>query len=97
MKVLIHLPRQTEAEIEPTVKTDITIKPKFYKRAGLVPIFYFTTVDAHQREERHVLLISAASKQIKVEKLVEVVPACDDKEAHNANSSGSADDEASED
>jgi hypothetical protein len=63
----------------------VTVRPKFYKKTGNVPVFYFTTVDSRGREERHVLLISAANKQIKVEKLVEVVPACnEDKERQNA-------------
>jgi hypothetical protein len=79
MKIVIHLPRHSEAELEPSLRTDLSVKPKFYKKTGWVPVFYFTTVDAHQREERHVLMVSAANKQIKVEKLVEVIPACNEK------------------
>ncbi len=78
MKIRIHLPRKTEGEIHPPhIKTDIEVTPKFYKKTGLVPVFYFTTVDAKGHEEQHVLSVNAANKRVVVEKLVEVVPYCD--------------------
>lgn len=84
MKIVIHLPRKSEASVTPDPKSDLTVHPKFYKKMGLVPVFYFTTIDAHNHEERHVLSINAANKQMKVEKLVEVVPVCDAKESKDA-------------
>jgi dUTPase len=97
MRIQIHLPRQSEAEIEPTIRSDITVKPKFYKKMGLVPVFYFTTIDKKNREERHVLMINAASKRMTVEKLVEVVPICDEREPKDATADGPADNETAED
>jgi hypothetical protein len=91
MKIQIHLPRQSEAEIEPPLKTDLTVKPKFYKTEGLVPVFYFTTVDAKHREEKHVMLINAKSKKISVEKLKEVIPLCDRTEVNTDESGQSSD------
>jgi hypothetical protein len=88
MKLVVHLPRQSEAELEPRLKEDLVIRPKFYKKTGWVPVFHFTTSDAKNREERHVLLVSAATKQIKVEKLVEVIPACD-KDSSDDDADGS--------
>jgi hypothetical protein len=92
MRIRIHLPRKSEASIQPFIDEDIIVTPKFYKRTGWVPIFYFTTIDAGDKEERHVLSISAANKYVRVEKLNEVVPACDEpikkqkKESHGTAS-----------
>lgn len=84
MKVQIHLPRQSEAEIKPPLSGDLTIRPKFYKKTGLVPILHFTTIDGRNREERYVMLLSATSRQVRIEKLVEVIPDCDIEEQPNA-------------
>ncbi len=77
MQILIHLPRKSEADISPMPEDDLCITPKFYKRTGYVPVFYITTVDANGEEEKHVLVLSAANKILRVDKLVEVVPECD--------------------
>lgn len=97
MKILLHLPRNSEAEIEPKLNSDIIVRPKFYKKSGWVPVFYITTVDNYNHEERHVFSISASTKQLKVEKLLEVIPAFNDKEQERANDRRSADDETAED
>ncbi len=78
MEVKIHLPRKSEAELNPTLEQDLIVRPKFYKRTGWVPVFHMTTVDEQGNEELYTMVISAATKQIRVDKLVEVVPACDD-------------------
>jgi hypothetical protein len=78
MEVQIHLPRKTEAELTPEMRVDLKIRPKFYKRVGLVPIFYFTTIDGHGEEERHVLQVNAQTKKVSVERMVEVTPACNE-------------------
>ena len=78
MQVIIHLPRRSEAEITPLQEEDLVITPKFYKKTGWIPILHFTTTDARGNEEQHVLSISAATKLLRIDKLVEVIPECDD-------------------
>ena len=78
MKIRFHLPRESEAKLSPALKQDLDIHPRFYKKAGFTPFIYFTTVDAKGNEEPYVMLVNAASKAIRVEKLVEVIPACDE-------------------
>ncbi len=80
MKIVFHLPRESEATITPNQKQDFTVIPKFYRRVGWFTLLHFTTVDAKGREEPHILSINATNKQIRVEKLTEVIPAfeCED-------------------
>ncbi len=82
MQIKLHLPRRSEAEIEPEQKQDLIITPKFYKRSGSVTFCYLTTVDSNGQEEYYMMTISASSKRLHIEKLVEVVPSCDETHAH---------------
>lgn len=77
MDILIHTPRKTEAKISPEFKTDIIINPRFYNRKGTVPVFYFSVIDVRGNTDNYVLTINAATKFVKVEKLIEVQPLCD--------------------
>ena len=90
MKLGIQLPRKSEASIKPdNIDNDIIIKPRFYRRKGWVNIVYFTVVDAHNHEDRYVLTVSAGNKQLRLEKLIEVIPDCDKavtKDKDNADS-----------
>lgn len=78
MKIKVHLPRRSEADIAPPQKQDIEIQPKFYRKTGWSPILYFTTVDSKGDEEQHIMSIHAGNKGIKIERMIEVTPACDD-------------------
>lgn len=86
MKIRIQLPRESEARVFPVQKQDIDVIPRFYKKTGLVPVFYLTTIDANGHEEPHVLLLNAANKQIRIDKLVEVIPQCDEEKSTKASS-----------
>lgn len=99
MKIILHVPRKSEAELHPDLKQDISVTPRFYHRQGLVPVFYFTTVDAKGNEEKHVLTINAGNKKMHINKLVEVVPACDEdkKSINHANNGRSTSDTSAED
>jgi hypothetical protein len=77
VKVILHLPRPSEAAMEPSLKQDLVITPRFYRKTGVVPVAYISTEDAKGRKEQYVLQIHAGTKQLRVEKLVEVVPVCD--------------------
>ncbi len=94
MKLKIHLPRESEAKITPTIRQDIEIAPRFYKRNGWVPVFYFTAVDAKGNEVQYVMTVSAGTMQVRIEKLVDVIPACDedDVKEEDVNDSGQSDD-----
>ncbi len=88
MKVSVHLPRESEASLhQPSLKGDITITPRVYKRIGLVTIAHLTVATEHA-VERYSLMVSTANGQLRIEKLVEVVPACDEplkvKDAHRS-------------
>jgi hypothetical protein len=78
MRIQLHLPRKSEAELSPEIDADIYIRPRFYKRTGTVPVLYLSTIDAFNKMEHYVLLINATSKNIRCEKLVEVAPACNE-------------------
>jgi hypothetical protein len=96
VKINIHLPRRSEADVDPKLESDLVIRPKFYKRTGMVPILYFTAVNKQGKEDRHVLLINAASGNIRVERLVEVIPDCDSnvkKEKKGDDTSGQSNDQ----
>lgn len=79
MKIVVHWPRPVEASVTPMHSNEIEIQPKFYRRTGMVPVLHITTHDVRKKEERYVLSVSAASGQLKIERLIEVVPLCDDK------------------
>ena len=100
MKIQIHLPRQSEAEIEPALEDDITVLPKFYKKSGFVNFLYITTITAKGKETRHVLTVNASNGKLLLNSLVEVMPDCDNpnkREKKDAESSGQTDDEAVQD
>lgn len=78
MHAKIHLPRESEGTVKPPLEGDITIKPRFFKRVGWVPLFGLTVSDANKREDNYIVMVSAATKYIKIEKLVEVTPKCDE-------------------
>jgi hypothetical protein len=78
MHAKIHLPRESEGAVKIQADGDIVIKPRFFKKIGWVPLFHMTLTDANKREDNYVVMVSAATKYIKVEKLVEVVPQCDE-------------------
>ncbi len=80
MKVKIHLPRKSEADITPSQKQDLEIHPRFYRKTGWSPILYFTTIDSKGNEEQHIMFVHASNKGLKIERLQEVTPACDDDE-----------------
>lgn len=85
MKIKVHLPRPTEATVTPKALEEVVIVPKFYKKTGFVPIFYMTTEDSFGNEERYVVQISGTSKFVRTDKLVEVIPDCDEPEHKRRN------------
>lgn len=101
MKLTLHLPRASEATIKPAVASDINIEPVFYKKKGWVNTLFLTTQDAKGRSTQYVLSVNAGNKDLKLEKLVAVVPDCDTdeptKDEENEHNSGSPTDAAVKD
>lgn len=80
MKIVVHLPRASEATVQHNDKPegDITIKPRVYAKNGLVNVLHFSVANAKGETDRYVVTVSAANKGLRLQKLVEVVPACDE-------------------
>lgn len=77
MKIKLHLPRPSEADLHPELTEDIVVKPRFYKQTGWTKVLYITVEDAKGKSEQYIMSVSATTKNLKVDKLKEVVPTCD--------------------
>lgn len=77
MQLTIHIPRSYEADLRPSLKQDLEIKPKFYAKQGWVPLLPITTTDAKGRERRFMLAVSATNGGVKTFEMKEVEPEVD--------------------
>ena len=77
MQVKILVPRPEEARITPQLTGEVVISPRFFKKLGWVKLFDITAVDAKNRTQNYSLTVSAGSGMLRLERMTEVIPACD--------------------
>lgn len=79
MQLTIHVPRPYEADLKPSLKQDLEVRPKFYAKQGWVPLLPITTTDAKGRERRFMLSVSATNGAVRTMEMKEVEPEVDTK------------------
>lgn len=79
MKIQVQLPRISEADVDHKPNKDVIITPIFYRRNGFSPFMHFTVTNDLGVIERYVLSVNGSNMNLRVDHLVPVTPACEDK------------------
>jgi len=87
MQFKIHVPRLSEAEVQPRMKDDLIVTPRVYRKTGRMPALYVTSTDDNGHVYEYVVYQNASDATLSISQMTLVTPKCDTRPKEVASAS----------